>query len=202
MEKIDCRGLDCPGPVLKAKELIESKRPASIDVVVDNDAAVENVSRFLDFQGYQVGVESDGRISTVNGTMGPDKPVPVEEPSNAVTPAMAEQQKILIMIGSQQIGNGDATLGEKLMVNYIKTLKEMGSDLWHLIFVNHGVRFATEGSEVLESLSDIEGNGTRILVCGTCLTYLDLMDQKRIGETTNMLDIVTAMQLADKIINL
>jgi hypothetical protein len=36
-------------------------------------------------------------------------------------------------------------------------------------------------------------------VCGTCLTHFDLMDQKAIGQTTNMLDIVTAMQLADKV---
>ena len=30
----------------------------------------------------------------------------------------------------------------------------------------------------------------------------DLLDRKEVGETTNMLDIVTAMQLADKVINL
>ena len=38
--------------------------------------------------------------------------------------------------------------------------------------------------------------------CGTCLTHLNLMEKKAIGQTTNMLDIVTAMQLADKVINL
>jgi hypothetical protein len=27
-------------------------------------------------------------------------------------------------------------------------------------------------------------------------------DKKRVGETTNMLDIITAMQLADKVINI
>ena len=30
----------------------------------------------------------------------------------------------------------------------------------------------------------------------------DLLDREQVGETTNMLDIVTAMQLADKVINL
>ncbi|MGD8671214.1 MAG: sulfurtransferase-like selenium metabolism protein YedF, partial [Desulfobacterales bacterium] len=29
----------------------------------------------------------------------------------------------------------------------------------------------------------------------------NLLEQKQVGETTNMLDIVTAMQLADKVIN-
>jgi hypothetical protein len=41
-----------------------------------------------------------------------------------------------------------------------------------------------------------------ILVCGTCLEHFDLLDRKQVGTTTNMLDIVTAMQLADKVISL
>ncbi|MBW2410410.1 MAG: sulfurtransferase-like selenium metabolism protein YedF, partial [Deltaproteobacteria bacterium] len=44
--------------------------------------------------------------------------------------------------------------------------------------------------------------GRKILVCGTCLDHFGLLDQKQIGETTNMLDIVTAMQLADKVISI
>ncbi len=44
--------------------------------------------------------------------------------------------------------------------------------------------------------------GLQILVCGTCLTYFNLLEKKKVGETTNMLDIVTAMQLADKVINI
>ena len=41
-----------------------------------------------------------------------------------------------------------------------------------------------------------------IMVCGTCLDHFQLLDQKKVGQTTNMLDIVTAMQLADKVINI
>jgi len=48
----------------------------------------------------------------------------------------------------------------------------------------------------------LEKDGIHILVCGTCLTHFNLLDQKQVGETTNMLDIVTAMQLADKVINI
>jgi hypothetical protein len=40
------------------------------------------------------------------------------------------------------------------------------------------------------------------MVCGTCLNHFQLLEQKQVGETTNMLDIVTAMQLADKVITL
>ncbi|MGD8740846.1 MAG: sulfurtransferase-like selenium metabolism protein YedF, partial [Desulfobacterales bacterium] len=47
-----------------------------------------------------------------------------------------------------------------------------------------------------------EAAGLNILVCGTCLDHFKLLDKKQVGETTNMLDIVTAMQLSDRVINL
>lgn len=70
------------------------------------------------------------------------------------------------------------------------------------MFVNNGVNLAVEGSTVLAELKALAENGVDILVCGTCLTHFNLLDKKQVGETTNMLDIVTAMQLADKVINI
>ena len=78
----------------------------------------------------------------------------------------------------------------------------MGSDLWRLVLVNNGVKLGVEGSEVLPELKQLQDSGLQILVCGTCLTHFDLLELKQVGETTNMLDIVTAMQLADKVINI
>ncbi len=208
MEKLDCRGLDCPGPVLEARTLIEAAHPDRVDVLVDNDSAVENVSRFMEFSGYSVSVDSDGQNSVITAIMDTSKSRvaghnPSTEPDvTSAAESSGPAQKILILVGSMEIGRGDSELGQKLMVNYLKTLREMGNDLWHLIFVNHGVRFAIEGSPVLDELKELEENGTRILVCGTCLTHLSLMDRKALGQTTNMLDIVTAMQLADKTIQL
>ena len=49
---------------------------------------------------------------------------------------------------------------------------------------------------------ELETEGLTILVCGTCLDHFDLLARKQVGQTTNMLDIVTAMQLADKVINI
>ena len=33
------------------------------------------------------------------------------------------------------------------------------------------------------------------------LTHFNLLERKMVGETTNMLDVVTALQLADKVVN-
>ena len=77
----------------------------------------------------------------------------------------------------------------------------MGDELWRLVFVNNGVRLTLENSQVLPDLKGLQENGVLILVCGTCLDHFNLLDKKQVGETTNMLDIVTAMQLADKVIS-
>ena len=100
------------------------------------------------------------------------------------------------------MGYGDDELGKKLMLNFLATLKEMGDDLWRLILVNNGVKFTIEGADALPILKELADNGVYILVCGTCLTYFGLLDKKQVGETTNMLDVVTSLQLADKVINI
>jgi selenium metabolism protein YedF len=106
------------------------------------------------------------------------------------------------MAATDRMGFGDDELGKKLMINFIKTLKEMGKELWRLVFVNNGVKLAIEGSAALEALKELEESGITILVCGTCLDHFKLLEKKKVGETTNMLDIVTAMQVADKVINI
>ena len=35
-----------------------------------------------------------------------------------------------------------------------------------------------------------------------CLTHFDLLNKKSVGKTTNMPDIVTAMKMVDKVINI
>jgi selenium metabolism protein YedF len=98
--------------------------------------------------------------------------------------------------------SGDDVLGEKLLISYLKTLKEMGPDLWRLVFINGGVKLTVTDSPVLDELQVYEKNGLLILACGTCLEHFNLTAKKQVGQTTNMLDIVTAMQLADSVITL
>jgi selenium metabolism protein YedF len=200
--KVDARGLACPEPVLKTKAAIEKPGVSVVQIQVDNDAAVENVSRFLAYQGFQVSVDSHVQYSLVEGVK-EENDVETQPGTEVNAPSRtSDAQKIVVMIGSRTIGKGDDELGEKLMMSYIRTLKEMGDDLWRLIFVNGGVYFATEGAELLPDLMALEEQGITILVCGTCLNHFDILGKKRVGQTTNMLDIITAMQLADKVISL
>ncbi len=202
-KKLDCTNLQCPAPVLKTKEYIEKHSPETINIVVDNEAAAENVNRFLNFQGFEVSITPDGNNFIISGLCSSDNKQDRHESRPQETCVQAttkDSAKILVVISSVQIGTGDDELGRKLMINFVKTLREMGNDLWRLILLNHGVKLCTESSKVVEDLKELEKSGVSILVCGTCLTHLDLMSEKAVGETTNMLDVVTSMQVAGKII--
>jgi len=195
--ELDCRGLACPAPVLQTKEHIEQEHPESLIVLVDNEAARQNVSRFLSTQRFAVTVEENEGQFRLTGTHAGTPQV--KEP--AVSPDAAEK-KIMVMVATDRMGVGDDELGRKLLFNFLKTLKEMGPQLWRLVFVNNGVKLTIEGAETLPILQDIAAEGVTILVCGTCLDHFKLLERKQVGETTNMLDIVTAMQLADSVVNL
>ncbi|MBW1981276.1 MAG: sulfurtransferase-like selenium metabolism protein YedF [Deltaproteobacteria bacterium] len=198
MKEIDARGLACPAPVLQTKAVLQEDKPDSVRVIVDNPASQQNVQRFLESQGFSTSLTQDGEDYLVVAT---GTTAPPEEPQPS-TDKQAEGKKIMVLCATDRIGFGDDQLGLKLMVNFLRTLKEMGSELWRLVFVNNGVKLTIAGSEVLEDLQAYENEGLKIMVCGTCLTHFDILDKKQVGETTNMLDIVTAMQLADKVISI
>ncbi|MGF6376078.1 tRNA 2-thiouridine synthesizing protein A [Clostridiales Family XIII bacterium PM5-7] len=50
MTIVDARGLSCPQPVLMAKKALEKE--SQLDILVDNDTAKENVSRFVQSKGF------------------------------------------------------------------------------------------------------------------------------------------------------
>jgi len=113
-----------------------------------------------------------------------------------------DNQKTVILISNDCIGHGDNELGSKLMVNFLKNLKEMGSDLWQILFLNSAVKLATEGSEALQALQKLETEGVILLVCTTCLNHFNLLDKKEVGAAATMPDIISALQYADKVITL
>jgi selenium metabolism protein YedF len=197
--ELDCRGQACPAPVLQVREILAQSNPSVIAVLVDNEAARENVSRFLAHNGFQVTIAKVGADFRVQGTAGEGE---CERMDPAVFPAGDATKKVMVMVAADRMGHGDDGLGGALLINFLKTLKEMAPDLWRIVLVNNGVKLTVEGSEAVPILQELVGGGVQVLVCGTCLNHFTLLAKKQVGETTNMLDIVTSMQLADSVINI
>ncbi len=202
---IDARGLLCPKPVLKCKEFIEeNKNTESFKVLVDNQAAKENVCRFLKTSGFSTNVIQKGKEFEIEATRTDKKGFEQREEFKVVCQVDSRrgEDNILVFITTESIGHGDDKLGRKLMKNFLATLPEMGKSLWRIILVNGGVKLAVDGSPFVEDLRKLEEAGVSILVCGTCLDYFGLLNKKKVGETTNMLDVVTSLQLASKVIKI
>ena len=234
---LDCSGLACPQPVLTTKRAVESEGPVRLQVLVDNQAALENVSRFLSSNGYaassisqeekwlitaeKVEKDKDAARSTVkmsqpkgeesqalskkNMSESGDRPGGRSDDTSGDNfgDELDETKTLVLMLSptmGPSTGTGDDDLGSRLMKNFLATLPEMGDALWRIVMLNGAVTLATQDSHVITELQALEASGVDILVCGTCLEYFDIMAQKAVGQTTNMLDVVTSLQLADKVI--
>lgn len=193
MKTIDCRGLACPKPVIMTKKELEAIIEGEIDVIVDNEAAKENVSKLAQNEGLKFEVtESEGFYHvtiTKNG-------------SCSCIEKLYDNNKIVIVVGTDKLGNGDEKLGTALMKSYMYALTEDDNEIDSMLFLNSGVKLTVEGSDVLESLKIIEDKGTEILSCGTCLDFYGLKDKLKIGSVTNMYTIVNRMNSADNTIKL
>jgi len=200
--EIDCLGLSCPEPVLLCHKIINSQRPEHLRVLVDNLAAYENVTRVLSHKNYVVkSVENNG-IWAIEGFLDAEKSI--QAPSLDIEKYISSKneylQKILVLISTETLGRGDELLGLKLMEVFISNMHELGDSLWRVIFLNSGVKLVVKNNICFEPLKSLEADGVDILVCGNCLMHYSMTEQKKIGQTTNMLDIITSLSLADKVI--
>ena len=92
---LDCKGEPCPNPVLRCKQLLDAQSPQELQVIVDNDAAKENVSRFLASKGMRVDdMRQDGGLWTITASRAADGALtgdasPAAQPSAATCPVCA-----------------------------------------------------------------------------------------------------------------
>lgn len=198
MKRIDCRGIACPRPVIMTKKELESMGAGEIEVVVDNEAARENVSKFAkNFGADFVITEKDGNYHIIIKKQAGNEAIDEGETINP-----RGNGELVILVSKDTLGEGDDKLGAALLKSYMYALSECSDKPSTMLFLNGGVKLTTEGSEVLESLKLLENSGVIILSCGTCLDFYGLKDKLAIGSVTNMYTIVEKMNGAANTIKL
>lgn len=105
-----------------------------------------------------------------------------------------------LYLNSDQMGQGDAELGKKLLDLFLQKLAESDVQIDLIGCVNNGINLTTTGSTVLDSLQKLQDQGARIATCGTCLDFHKKRDDLLIGEIGSMDGTVQVMATADKII--
>ena len=198
---IDCRGLACPLPVVNAKKAAEELRSGDVlTVLVDNEIAVQNLSRFAEHKGFGVCAEKKGDkeyavIMTISGAA-------AEEPrEEEIACAVDSRRKgMLVVLSANTMGSGDPKLGTSLMKAFVFALTKQDQLPDTILCYNTGASLTCEGADTLEDLKLLESEGVTILTCGTCLDFYGLKEKLAVGGVTNMYDIVERMENAARII--
>lgn len=188
MITVNAMGKLCPEPVIMTKAEIE-KGAAELEVLVDNDIAVSNVTRLLEGRGFSVELsrkENERKITakkTASGAM-------------ASTPAPREKL-LAILVAHDILGGNDKELGEVLMKAFLGCISKLSHKPAVMAFMNEGVKLVLPESSACEYIKELEKAGTKILVCGTCTTHFNITDKIAVGTISNMFEIMEMITGAD-----
>lgn len=202
---IDCKGLNCPLPVVNAKKAAEEMTAGDIlTVLVDNEIAVQNLQRFAAGKGYSASSEKKAEteyavtIRIAAQTAAAVEEVPEEE---EVACALDSRKKgMLVVLSANVMGKGEEKLGKALMKAFVFALTKQDQLPETILCYNSGAYLTCEGADTLEDLKSLEAEGVTILTCGTCLDFYGIKDQLAVGSVTNMYDIVERMEAAKTIV--
>lgn len=190
MRILDARGLECPLPVVKTKELLKESKEA-VEILVDNEVAVENLQKFAKVKGYNASSKKENDDYHVIITT--DGEVVEEEKASSVLKGQ------VVVITSDSLGS-NKELGKILMKSFIFALTKQDAFPETIIFYNEGIHITTTDNDTLNDLKFLESEGTEIVSCGTCLDFFKKKEELKIGSITNMYDIVERMERAEKVI--
>jgi selenium metabolism protein YedF len=202
MKTIDCRGLNCPEPVLKTKQALEEGAPAGLTIIIDNEGSKNNVERFARSQGCTATATAlaDGSYEVaITGVPAAAATQDVDPSAFACTPA--GDGHLICIVPADSMGRGSDELGWALLQNYVKTLKELSPLPAKIFFYNSGVKIVATDNKAVEAVIEMEQRGVEIWACGTCLEFFHLETELKVGRITNMFDIVNSMAKASHIIS-
>lgn len=205
-------GQTCPVPVVMTlKALQQAKAGDVVEVLVDNEIAVQNLMKMAKNRGCRCEAQKqeEKRFSVMITVAEQPEQVAKGDAENAAVeaednitcqPFSGVSIGIVVVIDGATMGRGNDELGKVLMKGFIYALSQQEPLPETMLFYNGGVMLTTEGSDSITDLKSMEALGVKIYSCGTCLDYYGRKDQLEVGEVTNMYDIVEKMMQAKKVV--
>lgn len=202
MLKVNAMGDTCPIPVVKTKDAIRQLGADGgvVETLVDNEIAVQNLTKMANQKGYGVESEKLGENEyRVVMTVGAGADLPAEgEETVCVVPA--GQKNTVVVVGADHMGEGEGELGKNLLKAFLYALSQQETLPRTILFYNGGAFLTCQGSLSLEDLKSMAERGVEVLTCGTCLNFYGLTEKLAVGGVTNMYDIVEKQMAADLIV--
>lgn len=196
MLTIDARGEACPIPVVRTlKALGALAGPGSVETIVDNEIAVQNLTRMGEGKGCAVSSERTGekewRVTVtaseaVAVASGEPEAVTCGVPGADAAGAAPGPRNVVVAITAETMGTGDDVLGRKLMGSFVYSLTQLDELPATIVLYNGGAHLSCEGSPALDDLRGLAESGVEVLTCGTCLDHYGIADTLAVGEVTNM----------------
>ncbi len=202
MEILDCKGMNCPEPVLQTKTYLEKTGKETFKVLVDNEASRENVLRFGRSQGCEVSaVGGQGESFVITLIPGDSSSAAKSFREEDYRCDLPGDNNLIYVISSDSMGRGSDELGWALLQTYVTTITEVSPLPSHILLYNGAVKLVTAEGKALEALQALEKKGVTIWVCGTCLEFFKIEDKRKAGTITNMFDIMNTMASAAKVVS-
>lgn len=201
---VDARGMACPLPVVNAKKASEEMtQGGTLTVLVDNEIAVQNLTKFGNSKGFTVSSEKKAEKDFAITFQIPANSVQPSPAASSDEPACTPDSKkhgLVAVLSANTMGNGEEQLGKILMKSFIFALTKQDQLPETILCYNSGAYLTCEGSDSLEDLKSLEAEGVKILTCGTCLDFYGLKKKLAVGGVTNMYEIVEIMENAGTIV--
>lgn len=186
MMELDCQNLACPEPVIKTKKALEDLDDgANLQVLVNSEASIQNVTRFAKSLGY--GVSEDKKD---------DKSILTIEKKSVCDMSFEDEGKTLL-IKDDKVGEGE--LGEKLITGFLTAMCEVKNPPKEIFFVNRGVFLTSKNETTIGILKKLEKRGVNIYSCGVCLDFFGIKTQ--VGEIGNAFQTVETLLSSEKVVS-
>ena len=202
MVKIDGLGKNCPIPLVMTRKAVKALTALdTVQVLVDNTMAVSNIETFAKENGFKFTTKQiEDKKYEIEVVVDEIKKDLKETEAKSCEVNMDNKSNIVVQIGSNKMGCGDEKLGTNLLKAFIFSLTQAEVKPKTILFYNSGAYLTCEGSLSLEDLNNLKDMGVKILTCGTCLDFYGLKEKLKVGEVTNMYDIVTYLEGASLVI--
>lgn len=199
--QVNALGDACPIPVVKTiKALAALGGAGTIETLVDNEVAVENLKRLASEKGCGVSVEKAAEKEwhvTFDVPEGLSVDAGEADDAQCLVPA---KKNLVIQVSSDAMGAGSDELGCNLMKAFIYAVTQQDELPATMLFYNGGAHLTCEGSPALDDLKALAEQGVEILTCGTCLNHYGIADKLAVGEVTNMYVICQKLEQASNIV--
>lgn len=197
MKQINAIGDACPTPVIKTKKALSEISSGQLEVLVDNEIAVQNIQKFAQSQGCTFAVVQEGAIFKITLDKKADTKL---FPHAALANDTPQKRKTIVLIPSETMGDGDDELGKILMKGFIYALTQLDILPDAVLLYNSGAKLSIQGSGSLNDLIALNQAGVQVMTCGTCLHHFHIAEQLAVGSVTNMYSILEEMQFAEHIL--